>query len=129
MIRKVFFVPYTSAPYFALYNFHDRSVVVLTASHNKEWEPLFLGDVYRKPELRALLLLWSLVLEPLHAPDHLALCHLHGEVAVVVVSDSRAPSSRSIVSRIEVGSFLVIVSPVMPGMQPFAVAPPYILPK
>ena len=85
--------------------------------------------VQREPELRPLLLLWTLVLEPLHAPDHFALCHLQGKVAVVVISDSRAPGFRSIVGIIEVGSFLVVVCPTMPRMQPFTLATPYILPK
>ena len=110
-------------------NLHNRSVVVIAATNNKEWEPLLLRDVQRKLELCPLLLLRTLVLEPLHAPDHFALCHLQGKVAVVVISDSRAPGFRSIVGIIEVGSFLVVVCPAMPGMQPFALATPYILPK
>ena len=85
--------------------------------------------VQQEPELRPLLLLRTLVLEPLHAPDHFALCHRHSEVAVSIISDSRAPGFRSIVGVIEVGSFLVVVCPTMPGMQSFALATPYILPK
>ena len=37
-------------PYFALYNFHNRFVVVTTASHNNQWEPLFLSYVQGEPK-------------------------------------------------------------------------------
>ena len=37
-------------PYFALYNFHNRSVVVIAASHNKQWEPLLLSYVQGEPK-------------------------------------------------------------------------------
>ena len=57
-------------------NLHNRSVVVTTATNNKEWEPLLLRDVQRKLELCPLLLLWPLVLEPIHAPDYLGVRHL-----------------------------------------------------
>ena len=57
-------------------NLHNRSVVVTTATNNKEWEPLLLRDVQRKLELCPLLLLRTLVLEPVHAPDYLGVSHL-----------------------------------------------------
>ena len=57
-------------------NLHNRSVVVITATNNKEGEPLLLRDVQRKLELSPLLLLRPLVLEPVHAPDNLGVSHL-----------------------------------------------------
>ena len=57
-------------------NLHNRSVVVTTATNNKEWEPLLLRDVQRKLELCPLLPRRPLVLEPVHAPDYLGVSHL-----------------------------------------------------
>ena len=57
-------------------NLHNRSVVVTTATNNKEWEPLLLRDVQRKLELCPLLPRRTLVLEPVHAPDNLGVSHL-----------------------------------------------------
>ena len=37
-------------PYFALNNFHNRFVVVITASHNNQWEPLLLSYVQWEPK-------------------------------------------------------------------------------
>ena len=93
----------------------------------KNWKLLLLGYIQREPELCPLLLLWSLVLEPLHTPDHLAICYLQSKVAIVVISDPRAPGVRSIVCAIEVGTLLVVVRPIMPGMQSFAFAHPHMM--
>ena len=57
-------------------NLHNRSVVVTAATNNKEGEPLLLRDVQRKLELCPLLLLRTLILEPVHAPDNLGVRHL-----------------------------------------------------
>ena len=93
----------------------------------KKWKLLLLGYIQREPELCPLLLLWSLVLEPLHTPDHLAICYLQSKVAIVVISDPRAPGVRSIVCAVEVGTLLVVVRPIMPGMQSFAFAHPHMM--
>ena len=101
-------------------NLHHRSVVVTTATNNKEWEPLLLRDVQRKLELCPLLLLRTLILEPVHAPDNLGVshlklffflsfylllylfCHLQCEITVAVIGDSGAPSVRGIIRIVEV---------------------------
>ena len=92
----------------AMNNLHNRSVVVTTATNNKEGEPLLLRDVQRKLELSPLLPRRPLVLEPVHAPNNLgvshlqivffsisflvSLGHLEREVTVPVVGDSGTPS-------------------------------------
>ena len=60
----------------AVNNLHNRSVVVIAATNNKEREPLLLRDVQRKLELGPLPPLRTLVLEPIHAPDYLGVSHL-----------------------------------------------------
>ena len=68
----------------AMNNLHNRSVVVTTATNNKEGEPLLLRDVQRKLELCPLLLLRTLILEPVHAPDNLGVRHLKFVFFIVV---------------------------------------------
>ena len=65
-------------------NLHNRSVVVTAATNNKEGEPLLLRDVQRKLELCPLLLLRTLILEPVHAPDNLGVRHLKFVFFIVV---------------------------------------------
>ena len=65
-------------------NLHNRSVVVTTATNNKEWEPLLLRDVQRKLKLTPLLPRRPLVLEPVHSPDNLGVSHLKFVFFIVV---------------------------------------------